>query len=142
MASANFTNLTRAFVKGEVDFDTINTKIMLLSAVPSASELDTWVNRSDVTTEITGTGYTVGGIAQAFTLPALDTTNNRQAVNYTDISAGWTSATFSCAAAVIYKDTGSASTDTLLHMLDLGSQTVTAASFGITYTTPFYLTAV
>lgn len=142
MASANFTAITRSFIKGEIDFDTITCKVMLLSAVPSASNLDTWVNRTDVTTEITGTGYTAGGIAQAFTLPALDTTNNRQAVNYTDISAGWTSATFNCAAAVIYVDTGSASTDKLLHMLDLGSQTVTAASFGITYDTPFYLTSV
>ena len=76
---------------------------MLLSAVPSEANLDAWANRSDVTSEISGTGYTAGGISQAFTLDAVDNTNNRQSVTYTNITNGWTAATFTAAAAIIYK---------------------------------------
>lgn len=140
MASANFTNLTRALAKADIDFDTVTCKVMLLSAVPSETNLDAWANRSDVTSEISGTGYTAGGIAQAFTLDAIDNTNNRQSVTYTNITNGWTTATFTAAAAIIYKNTGTASTDTLMHMVDFGGNvSCTAGNFSITYSTPFYI---
>lgn len=142
MASANFRNFARALVKGDIDFDTITCKVMLVSSVPSESNLDTWVNRSDVTNEITGTGYTAGGIAQAFTLDALDTTNNRQPISFTDNLTAWTSATITAVGAIIYKNTGTASTDTLLWFIDFGgSFSVTAGTFGLDYTSPFYLNA-
>ena len=32
MASANFTNLPRALAKGDIDFDTLTCKVMLISA--------------------------------------------------------------------------------------------------------------
>lgn len=140
MASSNFTNLPRALAKGDVDFDTATFKVLLVSSVPSEANLDAWVYRSDVTNEITGTGYTAGGIAQAFTLSALDTTNNRQGVVYTDITNGWTTATFSAVAAIIYKDTGNAATDLLLHMIDFGGTVSgTAGNYSITYSAPFYI---
>lgn len=142
MASANFTNLPRALAKGEIDYDTASFKVMLISVVPDASTLDTWVDRADVTTEITGTGYTAGGIAQAYTLDALDTTNNRQAVTYTNITNGWTSATISAVGAIIYLDTGVAANDLLLHFVDFGGTvTATAGSFSITYSDKFLITA-
>lgn len=140
MASSNFTNLPRALAKGDVDFDTATFKVLLVSSVPSEANLDAWVYRSDVTNEITGTGYTAGGIAQAFTLSALDTTNNRQGVVYTDITNGWTTATFSAVGAIIYKDTGNAATDLLLHMIDFGGTvSCTAGNYSITYSAPFYI---
>ena len=140
MASANFTNLPRALAKGDIDFDTLTCKVMLISALPSEANLDAWANRSDVTTEITGTGYTAGGIAQAFTLDAIDTTNNRQSVTYTNIVNGWTNSTLSAVGAIIYKDSGSAATDTLLHVLDFGGTvSSTAGNFSITYSAPFYI---
>ena len=140
MASANFTNLPRALAKGDIDFDTNTFKVLLISSIPSEANLDAWANRSDVTNEITGTGYTAGGIAQAFTLDAVDTTNNRQSVTWTNITNGWTSATFSAVGAIIYKNTGTASTDTLLHMVDFGGTvSCTAGNFNITYSAPFYI---
>lgn len=140
MASSNFTNLPRALAKGDVDFDTATFKVLLVSSVPSEANLDAWVYRSDVTNEITGTGYTAGGIAQAFTLSALDTTNNRQGVVYTDITNGWTTATFSAVGAIIYKDTGNAATDLLLHMIDFGGTvSCTAGNYSVTYSAPFYI---
>lgn len=140
MASANFSNLPRHLAKGDLDYDTATFKVLLISSVPSETNLDAWVYRSDVTNEITGTGYTAGGIAQAFTLSALDTTNNRQAVTYTDITNGWTTATFSAVGAIIYKDTGNSATDILLHMIDFGGTvSCTAGNYSITYSAPFYI---
>ena len=140
MASANFTNLARHLAKADIDFDTSTFKVLLVSSLPSEANLDGWVFRSDVTNEITGTGYSAGGISQAFTLDALDTTNNRQSVTYTNISGGWTGATFSAAGAIIYQNVGSAATDRLMHSIDFGGTvSCTAGTFSITYTTPFYI---
>jgi hypothetical protein len=142
MASANFRNLPRALAKADVDFDTMTCKVLLVSSIPSDANLDAWVNRSDVTNEITGTGYTAGGVAQAFTLDALDTTNNRQSVTYTDNLTAWTTATITAVGAIIYKNSGSAATDTLLHFVDFGGTvSVTAGTFGLDYTSPFYINA-
>lgn len=140
MASANFTNLTRALAKADIDFDVNTFKVLLVSSIPSETNLDAWANRSDVTNEITGTGYATGGIAQAFTLDAIDTTNNRQSVTWTNITNGWTSATFSAVGAIIYKNSGAAATDVLLHFVDFGG-TVSCSngSYSITYSTPFYI---
>lgn len=140
MASANFTNLTRALAKGDIDFDVNTFKVLLVSSLPSETNLDAWANRSDVTLEISGTGYSAGGIAQAFTLDAIDTTNNRQSITWTNITNGWTSSSFSAVGAIIYKNSGAAATDTLLHLVDFGG-TVTCSSgnFSITYSTPFYI---
>lgn len=140
MASANFTNLPRALAKADIDFDTATFKVLLVSSVPSEANLDAWANRSDVTNEISGTGYTAGGIAQAFTLDAIDTTNNRQSVTWTNITNGWTSATFSAVGAIIYKNSGTSTTDILLHFVDFGGTvSCTAGNFSITYSTPFYV---
>jgi hypothetical protein len=140
MASTNFTNLTRHLAKADIDFDSVSLKVLLVSSVPTEGNFDSWVARSDVTNEISGTGYTAGGIAQAYTLSAIDTTNNRQGVVYTDNATAWTTATITALGAIIYKDTGSAATDLLMHFIDFGgSQTVTGGTFGLTYTTPFYI---
>lgn len=146
MASMNFTNLARALAQGRLQFDnsvdgTADTfKVMLVSAVPTTGNQDAWANRSDVTTEITGTGYTAGGIAQAFTLDALDTTNNRQSITWTNITNGWTASTFSAVGAIIYRNSGAAATDTLVTFVDFGG-TVSCSNgtYSITYTTPTYI---
>jgi hypothetical protein len=140
MASANFTNTPRAFAQGTFNFGSNTFKVLLVSSVPSETNLDAWANRSDVTNEITGTGYTAGGIAQAFTLNAVDTTNNRQGITWTNISNGWTSATFSAVGAIIYKNTGTSTTDTLVQFVDFGGTvTCTAGNFSITYSSDFLI---
>lgn len=141
MASTNFTNFTRALATAGHNFSSDSLKVLLVSSVPSETNLDSWANRSDVTNEITGTGYTAGGIAQAYTLNALDTTNNRQSITMTNITSGWTTATFTTVGAIIYKDTGSAATDKLIQFVDFsGSQSVSSGTFGITYTTDLLIT--
>lgn len=148
MASTNFTNLPRALAQGRLQFD--NTvdgsadtfKVLLVSSVPTSGNFDSWANRSDVTNEITGTGYSSGGIAQAFTFDSLDTTNNRQPITWTNITNGWTASSFSAVGAIIYRNSGSAATDTLVSFVDFsGTVTCSNGSFSITYSTPTYINA-
>ena len=140
MASTNFTNLPRALATAGHNFSSDTMKVLLVSSIPSEANLDAWANRSDVTNEITGTGYTAGGIAQAYTLDALDATNNRQSVTLTNISNGWTGATISAVGCIVYKNSGSAATDKLISFVDFGGTVaVTAGSYGITYSTPLYI---
>lgn len=147
MASFNFTNLARHLANGAVKFDGSQTfKVMLVSSIPTTTETtgnqDAWVNRSDVTNEITGTGYTAGGIAQAFTLNALTLVGNQQTVTYTNITNGWTASTFSAVGAIIYLNSGLNTTDKLLHFFDFGG-TVSCSNgnFSITYSSNFNINA-
>ena len=140
MASTNFTNLTRALTLGNLNFGSNTFKVLLVSAAPTEAQLDTWANRLDVTNEMVGTGYTATGLAQAFTLDAIDTANNRQSITWTNIINGWTGATFSAFGAIIYKNSGTSSTDTLLHFIDFGSLvSCTNGTFSISYSTPLYI---
>lgn len=140
MASANFTNFTRALATAGHNFSSDTLKVLLVSSIPSEANLDGWANRSDVTNEITGTGYTSGGIAQAYTLDALDTANNRQSITLTNISSGWTASTFSAVGCIIYKNSGAAATDKLIAFVDFGGTiSCTSGTYSITYTTPIYI---
>lgn len=141
MASALFTNYTRNLTIGRHNFSLDTLKVMLVSSVPSEANLDSWVARSDATNEVTGTGYTAGGIAQAYTLNAVDTTNNRETITLTNITSGWTATTVTYSGAIYYKDSGSAATDYLIGFVDFGTSTpVTNGTIDITYTSDLILT--
>lgn len=140
MPSANFSNLTDHLARGAINFGTGSFKCMLVSAVPSEANLDAWVNRSDVTTEVTGTGYTAGGVAVTATVSAVDTTNNRISVTFSNLSPGWTSSTITALAAIVYQDTGSAATSKLVSMVDFGGTVSSSAgNFSVTFSTPLYI---
>jgi hypothetical protein len=140
MASSNFLNLTDHLAKAAINFSTDSFKCLLVSSVPSEANLDAWVNRSDVTNEITGTGYTAGGVAVTATVGAVDTTNNRVAITFGNLSPGWTSATLTALGAIIYKSTGTSSTDKLVQFVDFsGSVSSTNGNFSVTFSTPLYI---
>lgn len=138
MASTNFTNLPRNLALARHNFGSDTLKVMLVSSIPSEANLDAWVSRADVTNEVAATGgYTAGGIAQAFTLDALDTTNNKQTITLTNITNGWTSSTISAVGCLIYKNSGTASTDYLLSFVDFGGTiSSTNGNYSITYSAP------
>ena len=140
MASTNFTNLPRNLALGRHVFGTDTLKVLLVSSVPSEANFDAWVSRADVTNEITGTGYSAGGIAQAYSLDALDTTNNRQSITLTNITNGWSASTFSALGAIVFKNSGTASTDYLVSFIDFaGTVSCTNGTFSITYSSPLYI---
>ena len=138
MASKNFTNLARLLATAAVNWNTDTFKVLLVSSIPTEANLDGWLNRVNVTNEITGVGYTQGGIAQAFTLAALDTVNNKQSVTWTNIVNGWNGATFSAVGAIIYKNVGTPATDSLVQFVDFGGTvTCTNGTYSISYSSTF-----
>jgi hypothetical protein len=102
-----------------VDFDTDTIKVMLTTStyVPSATG---HAAKNSVTNEVTGTGYTAGGAtlgtptvvdsSGTITFDAADTT-------WTQNAGGFANARY----AVIYKDTGTAATSTLIGWVDFVS---------------------
>lgn len=134
MASFIFNSAVRDEAVGAIDYDTDSFFVMLLSAAAEPNK-DTWTKRSDVTNEVTGTGYTAGGAAVVVSVGAVETANDR-----VDISLGgkvWSAATITARYALYYKARGgAASADELVAVNDFGADvTATAADFTLAAST-------
>lgn len=124
MASYQYTSYFNDLVKGNVDMDTDSFKVMLCTSTYTPSRNHT--KRSDITNEVSGTGYTAGGNTATCTVSAIDTVNNRQ-----DVVLGgttWTTSTITARYAVYYKSRGGASSaDELIAINDFGADVITTA---------------
>lgn len=134
MASLIYNSFADDLCKGNVNpnSDTFYAMLVTSSYTPNK---DTHTKRSDVTNEVTGTGYTAGGKAVTVTLTK-DTANDREDLDFTDLT--WTSSTITAAAAVIYKRRGGASSaDELVCYLDFGGNvSTTGGTFTLDFTGP------
>ena len=87
---------------------------------------------NDVTNEVTGTGYTAGGITLASKTLTYNGGTNTLTFDAADVA--WTTSTITARYAVIYKSTGTASTSPLISYIDFGADVVsTAGTFTITF---------
>lgn len=120
MASANFSNLTRHLAKGDIDFDVNTFKVLLVTALPSEANLDSWVFRSDIANEVAnGNGYTTGGKDATLTW-TLNTTAHTLTITVPQLV--WTTSTFTARYLVCRKARGGlASADELAFYLDFGA---------------------
>lgn len=128
MASIIFNSFPDDMARGLIDMDNGTFKMILVTSsyVPNK---DTHTKRSDVTNEVTGTNYTAGGQACACTV-AKDTVNDK--VTFTFAQTDWANSTITARGAVIFQDTGSASTDRLVVYDDFGSDIVSSvATFSV-----------
>jgi hypothetical protein len=134
MASLVYNSTIRDAAVGNIDFDTDTFKMMLVTSTYTASK--SHAKRSDVTNEVTGTGYTAGGNAAACTVAATDNVNNDVEITFSITS--WTSATITARAGVIYKSRGGASSaDELVGYVDFTSDvSSTNGTFAVTVSTP------
>lgn len=140
MASSNFLALTDHLARAGINFAADSFKVLLVSAAPSEANLDAWANRSDVSNEVTGTGYTAGGVAIALTVGSVDAANNRLAITPANLAPGWTGATITAVGAVIFKSTGNAATDKLVTFVDFGGTvSSTNGNYAITFSAPLYI---
>lgn len=138
MASANSLFLPKRLA--DAYFGAGAFKMLLVSSVPSETDIDTWDFRNDVSNEVTGSGYTAGGFSVTPTVGSVDTVNNRVAVTFSDLSPALATATVSAVGGWIYKDSGSAATDELIAFLDFGGTvSSTGAAFSVDFTTPLYI---
>ena len=85
---------------------------------------------NDCTNEITGAGYTTGGVELTGLTPTY--TGGTNVFAFDAVDAQWTAATFTCRIAVVYYNTGVSSTSPLLMYVDFGSdQSVSSGTFTI-----------
>lgn len=96
--------------------------------------------RSDVTNEVSGTGYTAGGFAVTLTL-AKDGTNHWETISIADVTLS--GATITARGIVVYKHRGGASSaDNLLFSATFGAdKTATAGNFTSHQSTPIKFTS-
>jgi len=136
MASLIFNSAVRDEAVGSIDYDTDTFKVMLLTSTATPNK-DTWAKRSDVTNEITGTGYTAGGATAAVTVAATDTTNDRVVITLGDGGVTWGTSTITARYAVYYKSRGGADTaDELIAVVDFSTdKTSTGADFTLSAST-------
>lgn len=114
-----------------VDWAADTIKVLLTtSAYTPDQDAHDFVN--DITNEVTGTGYTAGGTALANKTVTYDAASNTVRLDADDVS--WPTSTVTARRAVIYKDTGTASTSPLLGWVDFGGdQATSGATFQITW---------
>ena len=137
MASGNALILTKRMADA---YFTGTFKFLLVSSVPSEANFDAYDFRDDVANEVTGTGYTSGGVSATVTVGSVDTTNDRTPVTITDLTNAWTSSTISAVGGWLYKVVGSSSTDQLVCFVDFGGTvTSTAGNYSVTFTAPIYV---
>lgn len=112
----------------EIDFDSDTIKVMLCTAAYTPDQ-DAHRYKSDVTNEITGSGYTAGGIILTSPTITYDAANNR--VTFDAADSEWNPATFAARHVVIYDATpGSDSTRPLICYMSFDSDvSATAAPF-------------
>jgi hypothetical protein len=117
MASLIYNSAVDDMARGAIDFDTDTFKVMLVTSSYTPNK-DTHDKRDDVTNEVSGTGYTAGGVTSACTVTK-DTANDRVTLSFAAVS--WATSTITARAAVIYKSRGGASSaDELVCYVDFG----------------------
>jgi hypothetical protein len=134
MASLIYNSFFDDVDKGNIVPNTDTFYLMLVTSSYTPDK-DTHTKRSDVTNEITGTGYTAGGAATAATLTK-DTANDREDLAFGDVV--WTTSTLTARGGVIYKHRGGASSaDNLVAYVDFGGDVSSVAStFTAHFTSP------
>jgi hypothetical protein len=90
--------------------------------------------RSSVTSEVSTTNYTTGGVSITTLTVTTDTTNHWG--QWGGANVAWSSVTLTATGAVVYKSTGAASTDNLICYFDFGgAQTATNGTFTVQWST-------
>ena len=133
MASLIYNSAIDDMARNNIDFDTNTFKAMLVTSTYTPNK-DTHDKRDDVTNEVSGTGYTAGGVTTACTVTK-DTANDKVTLQFAAVS--WASSTITARALVIYKSLGGASSaDALVAYNDFGSDvSSTAGTFSVAAST-------
>jgi hypothetical protein len=129
MASLIYNSAVDDMARGAIDFDTDTFKVMLVTSSYTPNK-DTDLKRSAVTNEVTGTGYTAGGVTSACTVTKVTATDR---VTLSFAAVNWPTSTITARAAVIYKSRGGASSaDELVCYVDFGGDvSSTSATFSL-----------
>lgn len=129
MPDVIFNSFKAYIMDGSIDLSADTIRVALVTSSYTADQ-DAHEDFADVTNEVTGTGYTADGEALASKVVSIDDTDNEGVFDAADVT--WSASTITARGAVIYKDTGTASTSLLICYLDFGSdQSSSAGDFTI-----------
>ena len=134
MASVVFNSAISDVIGNRINFGTDTFKVMLVTAAYTPDK-NTHKKRSAVTGEVTGQGYTAGGLTTTVDV-AEDLANSRDDISFGNVA--WVNSTLSARGAVIYKALGgAASADPLVAYVDFG-EVVTSqnSAFAATFSSP------
>lgn len=125
MASVIYNSFKRDIMNGALDLDTDTIKVMLVTSSYTADQ-DAHTKRSDITNEVSGTGYSAGGASLANKAVTADNTDNEGVFDADDLT--WSTATITARGAVLYKSRGGASSaDELICYIDFGADKSSSA---------------
>jgi len=129
MVDAIYDSFAEDVAKNNIDLDTDTFYIMLVTS--SYTQSDAHSKRSNITNEVTGTGYTAGG--KTIGTPTVTKSGNITTFDAPDVT--WATSTITARGAVIYKSRGGASSaDELVCFLDfLSDKTSTAGDFTVSF---------
>jgi hypothetical protein len=118
MADVIYNSFKKSLMDGSLDLanDTIKVMLVTSSYAPDA-DLHDFVD--DVTGEASGTGYTAGGAALSNKSVTQDNADDEGVFDADDVT--WADSTITARGAVVYKDTGVASTSPLVCYIDFGA---------------------
>jgi hypothetical protein len=103
----------------EIDFDSDTIKVMLCTSTYTPNQ-DTHRYKSDITNEVSGTGYTAAGATVSS--PTIAYTGGTNVLNISGGNVSWASATFTARYAVVYDSTpASDATRPLIGYVDFGA---------------------
>jgi hypothetical protein len=122
MADVIYNSFKKRLMQKDIDLANDTIKVMLVTSgyTPDA---DAHEFKSDVTNEASGTGYTAGGAALANKAVTQDDTDDEGVFDADDTV--WAASEITARGAVIYKDTGVATTSPLIYYIDFGSDKTT-----------------
>ena len=128
-------NAVTKVAQGSIDLDTDTFKIMLTTSTYTPNQ-DTHTFRSDVTNEVTGTGYTAGGNTLSGVSVTYNAASHQLRMSWT--SPTWPSSTITARTAVIYKSRGGAATadELLAYCTESADVSSTAGTFTVSLPNP------
>ena len=133
MASKMYGNFLAKALNKEVDWDSDTIKVALLSSSYTPNQ-DTHDYFDDVVAnEVTGTGYTAGGVTLGSKTLTYDSASNVIVLDAAD--AVWANSTITARYAVVYDDSGATNAQkVLIGYVDFGSdQSSTNGNFTVTW---------
>lgn len=109
----------------EINYLSDTVKAMLCTSLYTPNQ-DTHRYKSDVTNEVTGTGYTAGGVTLTTKTATYDGPSNTLTLDADDPS--WPASSLTARYIVFYSSTGTDSTSPLIAYADFGADATTAAA--------------
>ena len=122
-------------ISGAEDFNTPSPYTYKIALYNANADLNSSTTAYTTTNEVTGGGYTAGGITLTPVVGS-DTTNNVAYISFSNVT--WSPASFTCRGALIYNST----TGAAVAVLNFGSDKTATNTFTITFPTATSTTAV